>query len=72
MPKENARPLSFPLRLPISMRRQVTELAQREGLSLNQFIVLALAEKITRLEQHSWHEHINGHTNNNSAHLPKD
>ena len=56
MPKENARPGSFPLRLPHSMRKQANELAHREGLSLNQFISLAVAEKITRLEQSVWLE----------------
>lgn len=56
MSRDKSRPLSFPLRLPISMRRQATEIAQREGLSLNQFISLAVAEKITRLEQSIWFE----------------
>lgn len=55
MPREKAvRPISFPLRLPFTMRRQANDLAQREGLSLNQFISLAVAEKITRLEQTTW------------------
>ena len=54
MAKENARLGSFPLRLPHSMRRQANDLAHREGLSLNQFISLAVAEKITRLEQSGW------------------
>jgi len=55
--KENTRPMSFPLRLPISTRRQAIDIAQKEGLSLNQFISLAVAEKITRLEHTSWIEH---------------
>jgi len=58
--KENSRPMSFPLRLPLSMRRQAIDIAQREGLSLNQFISLAVAEKITRLEHTSWVDHLNG------------
>jgi hypothetical protein len=41
---------SFPLRLPVSMRRQADEFARRDGLSLNQFITLAVAEKLTRME----------------------
>ena len=41
---------TFPLRLPVSTRLQADELARREGLSLNQFISLAVAEKVTRLE----------------------
>ena len=47
---ENTKATTFPLRLPKSTRLQAVELAQREGLSLNQFIALAVAEKITRLE----------------------
>jgi len=34
------------LRLPKSLHRQLTLIAEREGVSLNQFIVSALAEKI--------------------------
>lgn len=52
--KEKKRPGSFPLRLPVSMRYRATDMAHREGLSLNQFISLAVAEKITRLEQSPW------------------
>lgn len=52
--KEKKRPGSFPLRLPVSMRYRATDLAHQEGLSLNQFISLAVAEKITRLEQSPW------------------
>ena len=44
-------PSSFPLRLPKSTRLQAIELAQNEGLSLNQFITLAVTEKIVRLER---------------------
>lgn len=43
-------PSSFPLRLPRSTRQRAVELAHNEGLSLNQFIVLAVTEKIVRLE----------------------
>jgi hypothetical protein len=57
--RENGRPISFPLRLPFSTRRQAIEIAQREGLSLNQFISLAVAEKITRLEHTMWPEQSN-------------
>lgn len=44
-------PTVFPLRLPRSTRQEATEIAKREGLSLNQFITLAVAEKIVRIEQ---------------------
>ena len=58
MTKENKKPASFPLRLPFSIRRQANDLAQKDGLSLNQFISLAVAEKITRLEHWSWVDRI--------------
>jgi hypothetical protein len=44
---------SYPLRLSTSMREQVTELARLDGISMNHFISLALAEKISRLEHDS-------------------
>jgi hypothetical protein len=37
---------SFPLRLPASMRGRVEELAKLEGVSINQYIAMALAEKL--------------------------
>jgi hypothetical protein len=58
MPKDNSKPGSFPLRLPFSIRRQANDLAQKDGLSLNQFISLAVAEKITRLEHWSWGDRV--------------
>lgn len=44
---------SFPLRMTPTMRHQVDYLAKREGISLNQFISLAVAEKVTRMEGYS-------------------
>jgi hypothetical protein len=41
----------FLLRLPNSLREQAAQLAQEEGTSLNYFIGLALAEKISRMQQ---------------------
>ncbi|MFT4112656.1 toxin-antitoxin system HicB family antitoxin [Silvibacterium sp.] len=51
MAEEYKRLRCFPLRLSPTMRQQAVELAEREGISLNHFITLALAEKITRLER---------------------
>jgi len=48
------RPQSFPLRLSASTRQQANDLAKREGISLNHFISLAVAEKISRLEHDSF------------------
>ena len=37
---------SFPLRLPPGIRSRIERLAAAEGISLNQFIALTLAEKL--------------------------
>ena len=42
-------PRVFALRLPLSTRIRAAESAEREGMSLNQFVALAVAEKIARL-----------------------
>ena len=38
------------IRLPDSLHKQVRELAQRENVSINQIITLAVAEKVSALE----------------------
>jgi hypothetical protein len=48
---EYARRQMFPLRLAPSIREAAGQLAQRDGISLNHFISLAVAEKIARMEQ---------------------
>ena len=40
----------FPLRLPSRMRTELEVLAKDEGISVDQFIVQAVAEKLTQLE----------------------
>lgn len=57
---------TFPLRLPKSTRHQAVEVAKAEGLSLNQFITLAVVEKIARLE--AIEKGFGGHSN---AEAPK-
>lgn len=37
------------LRLPDSLHRQVKELASRDGISINQFVATAVAEKISAM-----------------------
>lgn len=37
------------LRLPDSLHRQVKELASRDGISINQFVTTAVAEKMSAL-----------------------
>jgi hypothetical protein len=42
--------IAFPLRLAASLRERAEELAAADGVSINQFINLAVAEKVSRLE----------------------
>ena len=42
---------SYPLRIPASTRQKANDLAHTEGISLNHFISIAIAEKISRNEQ---------------------
>jgi hypothetical protein len=44
----------FPLRLMPSMRRVAENFSQREGVSLNQFINIAVAEKLAHLQHEEW------------------
>lgn len=40
---------NFPLRLPASIKRAAEDLAEEDGVSLNQFIASAVAEKVSAL-----------------------
>lgn len=40
---------TFPLRLPLSLKAAIAELAARDGTSMNQFIVMAAAEKLSAM-----------------------
>lgn len=44
----------FPLRLMPSVRRAAEGFSEREGVSLNQFINLAVAEKLAHLQHEEW------------------
>lgn len=50
-PRDVSRPRvpTFPLRLPISLRSAVDRLARHDGISVNQFIAMAVAEKVSTL-----------------------
>ena len=50
-PKGNPK---FPLRLMPSVRRTAEAVSEKEGVSLNQFINLAVAEKLAHLEHDEW------------------
>jgi hypothetical protein len=40
---------TYPLRLPVSLRAAVERLSKRDGTSINQFVVVAVAEKIAAM-----------------------
>ena len=44
----------FPLRLMPSVRRNAETFSAKEGVSLNQFINVAVAEKLAHLEHEQW------------------
>lgn len=41
---------TFPLRLPVSMKEALEKISERDGTSMNQFLVIAAAEKIAAME----------------------
>lgn len=47
---------SYPLRLPRSLKAAAERLAREEGTSLNQFVVMAVAEKVSALETAAFFE----------------
>jgi predicted DNA-binding protein len=46
----------YALRLPLSLKEKVEQLADQDGISINQFISTAVAEKIAALEATSFFE----------------
>jgi hypothetical protein len=40
----------FPLRLPLSLKAAVEKLSAQDGTSMNQFVVLAVAEKLAAMQ----------------------
>jgi len=42
--------VAYPLKLPASVKAAATRLAKADGVSLNQFIAVAVAEKVGALE----------------------
>ena len=43
-------PASYPLRLPQSLKEAIAQAAARDGISINQFLTLAAAEKLAALD----------------------
>ena len=54
---DEKRRMTFPLRLALSLKDVATSLAHNDGVSLNNFISIAVAEKISRLESEALSEH---------------
>jgi hypothetical protein len=54
---DKRRMTSYPLRLAASLRDKAVNLAQEDGVSLNHFISLAVAEKISRLDTETLKQH---------------
>lgn len=40
---------TYPLRLPVSLKAAVEKLSKADGTSINQFVVMAVAEKVSAL-----------------------
>ena len=47
---------TFPLRLPVSIKAALERISKRDGTSLNQFLVIAAAEKIAAMETEDFFE----------------
>lgn len=41
---------TFPLRMPLSLKAAIEKLAARDGTSVNQFLVIAAAEKLSAMQ----------------------
>ena len=42
--------ITYPLKLPASLKREAERLAKADGVSLNQWITVAVAQKVTSVE----------------------
>lgn len=40
---------TYPLKLPVSLKAAVEKLSKRDGTSINQFVVIAVAEKVAAM-----------------------
>jgi hypothetical protein len=47
---------TYPLRLPVSLRAEVEELSKQDGTSINQFVVMAVAEKVASMSTAAFFE----------------
>ena len=56
---------TYALRLPISLKAEVEKLSKQDGTSMNQFVVLAVAEKISAMNTAAFFEQRRGRANRN-------
>ena len=47
---------TYPLRLPLSLRAAVEQLSRQDGTSINQFVVTAVAEKVSAMKTAAFFE----------------
>jgi hypothetical protein len=47
---------TYPLRLPVSLKAAVAKLSKKDGTSINQFVVMAVAEKISAMDTAAFFE----------------
>jgi hypothetical protein len=47
---------TYPLRLPRSLKKAVERLSSQDGTSINQFVAMAVAEKVSALETATFFE----------------
>ena len=45
---------TYPLRLPRSIRAGVERLSKQDGVSINQFVSIAVAEKVAMMQAHDY------------------
>ena len=51
-----ARTSTYPLRLPVSLKAALEKLSKQEGTSINQFVVMAVAEKVSAMNTAAFFE----------------
>ena len=51
---------TYPLRLPLSLKRAVEEISRQDGTSINQFVVTAVAEKVSAMKTAAFFEERRG------------
>jgi hypothetical protein len=48
-PNMSTKTNTYPLRLPVSLKAAVEKLSKQDGTSMNQFVVMAVAEKVSAM-----------------------